>query len=147
MFAKNDYKTIRRLNYETFVQPFCMHWGMGFVCNGAFKYSATTLTHLDLTADCSHQPTREDDCGMNGLQANSTNGEEKGAKAHLRLLCLLILGVFSHLVHEKVTERGVLQEVFSHHCDIVLSRCHVLVATVRPCYEVCLGDRKFAGFW
>lgn len=119
---------------------------MGFVFNGAFKYAATMLSQLDLTADHRHQPTRGG-CSMNGPQASSTNGEEKGAKTHLRLLCLLILAVFSHPVHEKVTERGVLQEVFSHHGDIVLRRCHVLVATVSPCYEVCLGDRKSAGLW
>lgn len=123
---------------------FLLHWGMGFVCNGAFKYSATMLNHLDLTADCSHQPPRYPS-GTNGLQASSTNGEEKGAKAHLRLLRLLILPVFSHQVHEKL-QRGVVQEVFSHHGD-VLSQCHVLVATLSPCCEVCLGDRMSVGFW
>lgn len=84
---------------------------------------------------------------MNGLLPSSTNGEEKGAKVHLRLLRLLILGVFSHPVHEKVRARGVLWEVFSHLRDVVLSQYHVLVATVSPCYEVCLVDRRSAGFW
>lgn len=84
---------------------------------------------------------------MKGLLPSSTNGEKKGAKVHLRLLCLLILGAFSHPVHEKVRVRGVLWEVFSHLRDVALSQYHVLVATVSPCYEVRLVDRRSAGFW
>lgn len=87
---------------------------------------------------------KKDHCGMNALQTSSANGDKKEATTHARLL---YLNVFSHPVHEKVRERGVLHEVFLHNCDIVLSWCRVLVATVSPCYEVCLGDRKSRGFW
>lgn len=70
--------------------------GYGLHAQWAFKYSATVLSHLDLTVTCSSQPTREDHCGM--------NGEEKGANEHLRFLELLILSMFSHPVHGKIIE-------------------------------------------
>lgn len=110
-------------------------------------WALCVVGHLNILPPCwaawtwqqGHQPT-EGHCGMNGLQVSSANREEEAARAHQRLLCLLTLNVL-------VTERSILWEELSHHCDIVQRQWQVLVATVSPCYEVCLADRKSAGFW
>jgi len=72
---------------------------------------------------------------------------DKGAKAHLRLLCLLIISVLSYPVHVKVTKRGVLREVFSHPPDVVLSQCHVLVTASASAmrYALDLGSLQAPG--